>query len=120
MSSKWPRQRSAGHGPQFQCDFQGLAETGLSFGSHDVTMTWIIITAPIMVLAIAIAVLPVLVMSIREARHGFRSAVDPPRTSVGAGFPRLYPGAFSAPDGASRPNGGDADGAGQPATKAAA
>lgn len=34
-------------------------------------MTWIIISIPLMLLAIAIAVLPVLLMSISEARRGF-------------------------------------------------
>jgi len=33
-------------------------------------MTWIIISIPLMILAIAIAILPVLLMSISEARRG--------------------------------------------------
>jgi hypothetical protein len=92
----------------------------LSFGSHDVTMTWIIITAPIMLLAIAIALLPVLFASIREARHRFTSTVDQTGTTAGAGFPRAYPGAFAGTDGADRPEVADADGAGRSAAKAAA
>jgi len=45
-------------------------------------MTWIAISIPPMLLAIAIAVLPVLLMSITEARWGFESADGPATARV--------------------------------------
>jgi hypothetical protein len=45
-------------------------------------MTWILLTAPLMLLAIAIAVLPVLLFSIRESRLGGTppSSLSSPKT----------------------------------------
>ena len=54
-------------------------------------MTWIAISIPLMVLAIAIAVLPVLLMSVREAQRGFNGA-DAPATA------RVETPAFKARD----------------------
>ena len=45
-------------------------------------MTWIAISIPPMLLAIAIAVLPVLLISITEARRGFESADGPATARV--------------------------------------
>jgi hypothetical protein len=56
--------------------FQGTAEWRLSLRPHDEPMTWLIISMPIMLLAIAIAVLPVLLMSISEARRNSETSSD--------------------------------------------
>jgi flagellar basal body-associated protein FliL len=47
-----------------------------SLHPHDETMTWILISIPVMLLAVAIAVLPVLLMSVSEARRGFALTSD--------------------------------------------
>ncbi len=48
--------------------FQGPLEGQRSLRPQDEAMTWIIVSIPVMLLAIAIAVLPVLLMSVSEAR----------------------------------------------------
>ena len=47
-------------------------------------MTWLIISMPIMLLAIAIAVLPVLLMSVSEARRGFELTAEVAPASTAA------------------------------------
>jgi hypothetical protein len=59
-----------------QMKFQGHMEARRSLRPHDVAMTWIIVSIPAMLLAIAIAVLPVLLMSVSEARRGFELVGD--------------------------------------------
>jgi len=61
-------------------------------------MFWILITAPLMIGAIAVAVVPVLVTSIREARLGY---VDPsaPARPIRQAVPATAAVDFHRPDG---------------------
>jgi hypothetical protein len=60
-------------------------------------MTWIIISIPLMLLAIAIAVLPVLLVSISEAGRGFTISGPQPvrRPALPAAY--AYPSVRTAP-----------------------
>jgi hypothetical protein len=64
---QWHRDRAG----EVQREFQGSLEGDRSLEPQDYSMTWIIISIPLMLVAIAIAVLPVLLMSVSEARRGF-------------------------------------------------
>ena len=66
--------------------FQGPLEGQRSLRPHDDAMTWIIVSIPAMLLAVAIAVLPVLLMSVSEARRGFELVGDaaPTRPEISA------------------------------------
>jgi hypothetical protein len=60
-------------------------------------MSWVIVTVPIMLLTIAIAVLPVLVISIRDARH-FGSTDARPRRATATDLGNGYSGALAGKD----------------------
>lgn len=68
----------------FLTEFQGRFEGTLSLGPDDKGMTLLIVSIPLMVLAVAVAVLPVLLMSIREARRGQEGTSAPSTSRVAA------------------------------------